>query len=105
MNMINILRFAVFGTASLAAPAAIASLIVSAPIDVVGNLPLATFIGDNFSTQKYKDWGNLPPAESHANHRFLSCGAVAQFARVFGCRTAANETATRSTCCGCPLAL
>ena len=25
----------------------------------------------------------LPPAESHANHRFLSCGAVAQFARVF----------------------
>ena len=60
MDIINILRFSVFGTASLAAPAAIASLIVSAPIDVVGNLPLATFIGDNFATQKYKDWGNEP---------------------------------------------
>ena len=60
MNTINILRLSVFGAALLAAPAAIAGLIVSAPIDVVGNLPLATFIGDNFATQKYKDWGNEP---------------------------------------------
>ena len=60
MNTINFLRLSVFGAASLAAPAAIAGLIVSAPIDVVGNLPLATFIGDNFATQKYKDWGNEP---------------------------------------------
>ena len=44
----------------LAAPATFAGLIVSAPIDVVGNLPAATFIGDHFATQSYKDWGNEP---------------------------------------------
>jgi hypothetical protein len=60
MNTINSLRISVFGAAFLVAPAAIAGLIVSAPIDVVGNLPLATFIGDNFATQRYKDWGNEP---------------------------------------------
>jgi hypothetical protein len=60
MNTLNILRLAVFGASSLAARAAIAGLIVSAPIDVVGNLPLTTFIGDHFATQKYKDWGNEP---------------------------------------------
>jgi hypothetical protein len=44
----------------LAAPAAVAGIIVSQPVDVVGNLPLATFTGNNFATQSYKDWGNEP---------------------------------------------
>jgi len=39
----------------LAAPAAVAGIIVSQPVDVVGNLPLATFTGNNFATQSYKD--------------------------------------------------
>jgi hypothetical protein len=39
---------------------AVAGIIVSAPVDVVGNLPLATFTGNNFATQSYKDWGNEP---------------------------------------------
>ena len=34
---------------------AVAGIIVSAPVDVVGNLPLATFTGNNFATQSYKD--------------------------------------------------
>ena len=33
---------------------------MGAPIDVVGNLPVATFVGDHFATQSYKDWGNEP---------------------------------------------
>ena len=69
MNTVNILRLSVFGAGWLAARSAIAGLIVSPPIDVVGNLPLATFIGDNFATQKYKDWGNEPfVAVNPTNH-------------------------------------
>jgi len=69
MKTINILRLSAFGAGSLAAPAAIAGLIVSAPVDVVGNLPITTFIGDNFATQKYKDWGNEPfVAVNPTNH-------------------------------------
>ena len=44
----------------LTPPAAFAGLIVGAPVDVVGHLPLATFVGNNFATQNYKDWGNEP---------------------------------------------
>ena len=57
MKTINILRLSAFGAGSLAAPAAIAGLIVSAPVDVVGNLPIATFIGDNFATLEIQGLG------------------------------------------------
>jgi len=43
----------------LSAPAAFAGLVVSAPVDVVGNLSLSQFnIG--YGTNTYKDWGNEP---------------------------------------------
>ena len=44
----------------LAAPAAFGGLLVSAPIDVIGNLPAATFIADRYGAISYKDWGNEP---------------------------------------------
>jgi hypothetical protein len=49
-----------FAPGLFAAMPAVAGIIVSAPVDVVGNLPLATFTGNNFATQSYKDWGNEP---------------------------------------------
>ncbi len=60
MKSIHVSRLSVLAAGLLAAPAATAGLIVSAPVDVVGNLPTATFIGDHFATQSYKDWGNEP---------------------------------------------
>jgi PEP-CTERM motif len=36
------------------------TLTVNAPVDVVGNLPSADFIGNAYGTQSYKDWGNEP---------------------------------------------
>src|SRR5437588_8821893 len=44
----------------LAAPAAVADVIVNAPIDVVGNLSLTDFTNNNYGGQTYKDWGNEP---------------------------------------------
>jgi hypothetical protein len=60
MKTIHILRLSALAAGLLAPATAFAGLIVSAPIDVVGNLPLAQFVGDNFATQAYKDWGNEP---------------------------------------------
>jgi hypothetical protein len=60
VKLIRFLTGSVAAAALLGAPHAMADLIVSAPVDVVGNLPIATFIGDNFATQSYKDWGNEP---------------------------------------------
>jgi len=78
MKTINISQLSAFGAGSLAAPAAIAGLIVTAPVDVVGNLPLATFIGDNFATQKYKDWGNEPfVAVNPTNHNDIVVSSFA----------------------------
>ena len=57
---VSILKLSAFAATLLTAPAAFAGLIVGAPVDVVGNLPLATFVGNNFATQSYKDWGNEP---------------------------------------------
>ncbi len=45
---------------TLLSAAASASVIVAAPIDVVGHLPAAIFTADHFATQSYKDWGNEP---------------------------------------------
>jgi hypothetical protein len=55
-------HFNLFGFVAsvLFAPAAFAGLVVGTPVDVVGHMPLATFVGDNFATQSYKDWGNEP---------------------------------------------
>ena len=44
----------------LPASEAFASLIVSAPVDVIGNLPLSEFTGSGYGTRAYKDWGNEP---------------------------------------------
>ena len=60
MKTIGVSGSFVLGMGLLTAPAAFADLIVGAPIDVVGNLPVATFVGDHFATQSYKDWGNEP---------------------------------------------
>jgi hypothetical protein len=60
MKTIGVSRFFAFAMGLLSAPAAFADLIVGVPIDVVGNLPTATFVGDHFATQSYKDWGNEP---------------------------------------------
>ena len=49
-----------FAPGLLAAPAAVAGIIVSAPVDVIGNLPLAQFTADGYATNTYKDWGNEP---------------------------------------------
>lgn len=46
--------------ALLPAPAAFAGLVVGAPIDVIGNLSPAQFIGLGYGTHTYKDWGNEP---------------------------------------------
>jgi hypothetical protein len=46
--------------AGMAAPAAVAGLIVSAPVDVIGNLPAARFTMAGYGTRAYKDWGNEP---------------------------------------------
>jgi hypothetical protein len=60
MKTIHVFRAFAFAAGLLAAPATFASLVVNAPIDVVVNLPLATFVGDHLATQSYKDWGNEP---------------------------------------------
>src|ERR1700730_2325364 len=49
-----------FPASLLAAPAAFAGIVVSAPVDVIGNLPAAQFTADGYGTNNYKDWGNEP---------------------------------------------
>lgn len=58
--MKRIFKLFAFASGLLAAPAAFAGLIVSAPVDVIGNLPLAQFTADGYGTNSYKDWGNEP---------------------------------------------
>lgn len=60
MKTINAAKLFAFGSALLPAPAAFAGLIVSAPVDVIGNLPAAQFTGLGYGTNTYKDWGNEP---------------------------------------------
>jgi hypothetical protein len=57
---INVLRLFAIAPGLLVAPAAFAGLIVSAPVDVIGNLPAATFTSLGYGTNTYKDWGNEP---------------------------------------------
>src|SRR5437762_14020270 len=60
MKTINLLKLVAFAPGLLVAPAAVAALIVGAPIDIIGNLPAAQFIGGGYGTNSYKDWGNEP---------------------------------------------
>jgi hypothetical protein len=53
--MKTLLKLLVFASGLSAAPAAFAGLIVSAPIDVIGNLQLAQFTGLGYGTNTYKD--------------------------------------------------
>ena len=55
-----ILRAMVFITGLSAPTAAISGILVSAPIDVIGNLPVAQFTSLGYGTNTYKDWGNEP---------------------------------------------
>ena len=50
----------VFAAGVLVMPAAFASLVVSAPVDVIGNLPAARFTMAGYGTRPCKDWGNEP---------------------------------------------
>jgi len=49
-----------FAPGLFAAMPAVAGIVVSAPVDVIGNLPLAQFTADGYGTNTYKDWGNEP---------------------------------------------
>lgn len=49
-----------FVASLLFAQEAFAGLIVSAPVDVIGNLSLAQFTTLGYGTNTYKDWGNEP---------------------------------------------
>ena len=55
MKPIHMLRLFAVAPGLLIAPAAFAGLIVSAPVDVIGNLPAATFTGLGYGTRSYKD--------------------------------------------------
>ncbi len=60
MKPTHVLWLLAIAPGMLVAPAAFAGLIVSAPVDVIGNLPLATFTSLGYGTRTYKDWGNEP---------------------------------------------
>jgi hypothetical protein len=49
-----------FAPGLFAAMPAVAGIVVSAPVDVIGNLPLEQFTADGYGTNTYKDWGNEP---------------------------------------------
>jgi hypothetical protein len=49
-----------FAPGLFAAMPAVAGIVVSTPVDVIGNLPLAQFTTDGYGTNTYKDWGNEP---------------------------------------------
>jgi PEP-CTERM motif len=58
--MKTIIKLFAFAPGLLAAQAAFAGLVVSAPVDIIGNLPPAQFTGFGYGTNTYKDWGNEP---------------------------------------------
>src|SRR4030095_536338 len=55
-----VIRLFTLAAGLLTASAAFATLIISQPIDVIGNMPLAQFTGNGYGTRSYKDWGNEP---------------------------------------------
>jgi hypothetical protein len=60
MKALQVLKLFAVAPGLLIAPAAFAGLIVSAPVDVIGHLPAATFTSLGYGTNTYKDWGNEP---------------------------------------------
>jgi hypothetical protein len=50
----------VLASGLFAAQAALAGLILGAPVDVIGNIPVASFTSLGYGTNAYKDWGNEP---------------------------------------------
>jgi hypothetical protein len=60
MKLTHLFRLFVLTGGVLVAPAAFAGLIISAPVDVIGNLPAARFTMAGYGTRAYKDWGNEP---------------------------------------------
>jgi hypothetical protein len=60
MKSVHFFRILVLAAGVLVAPAASADLIVSAPVDVIGNLSAARFTMVGYRTRPYKDWGNEP---------------------------------------------
>lgn len=60
MQTINLPRSFALILGFLIAPGAFASLILNAPVDVIGNLPFSVFTGKGYGTNSYKDWGNEP---------------------------------------------
>src|SRR5262245_13969906 len=60
MRTTHLLKLLAVAPGLLAAPATFADLLVSAPIDLIGTLPVATFTGLGYATRLYKDWGNEP---------------------------------------------
>src|ERR1700693_2401850 len=59
-EMKTIVKLLAFAPSLLAAPAAFAGLVVSAPVGVIGNLSLSQFTTLGYGTNTYKDWGNEP---------------------------------------------
>ena len=60
MKTTHVIKLFALAAGLLAAPPAFATLIINAPIDIIGNLPLAQFTGNGYGTRSYKDWGNEP---------------------------------------------
>jgi PEP-CTERM motif len=104
--MKTIVKLFAFAASVSAAPAAFAGLIVSAPVDVVGNVPLADFTANNYAGQSWKDWGNEPfiavnPLNTNdvfisSFTPFLSTSSTTQGARVFYSTTAGASWTTQN---------
>src|ERR1700730_15705816 len=53
-------RLFAFAPGLFAAMPAVAGIVVSAPVDVIGHLTQTDFSNNNYGGQAYKDWGNEP---------------------------------------------
>jgi hypothetical protein len=92
MKSIQVFRIFLLAAGVLVAPAALAGLIVSAPVDVVGNLSAARFTMVGYGTRPYKDWGNEPfvavnPLNTNdvfiSSFTFSTSGSISGDANVF----------------------
>ena len=82
-KMKTILKVSTFAVGLLVAPAAFAGLVVNPAVDVIGNLSLADFTGNNYGGRAYKDWGNEPLSRSTPLIRttLLSRALISELAR------------------------
>jgi hypothetical protein len=79
---------AAFFACLLITPAAVAGVIVGNPIDVIGSLSPATFTGDRYGTNTYKDWGNEPSIA--VNPTNLNQMVISSFSYSAGASSGAN---------------